>query len=254
MDRNQLDFWWLTPEEIVKYKYVCVCHQEPYSDEPNSNREPTSVPRYFSLDTSGNLSKVIKRYPLDFIRQWSEKCTNTNIFRSFNLFTAEQDGEEVLGPFLIDIDREEDESGKGYVQNLNEALKDTRQLVEEYLCKFKEGDYRILFTGHKGFNIEVRPRALGITCTGNRQREFERRLRYINKVFGGSSNKKFVDKIHDEIRLHNSINRWIANDGNTVNRMKFELGIQELSSLSADEICQRSENLALNYLSKKHAV
>jgi len=247
MSKKQSDFWWLTPEEAVKYKYVCVEHHEPYSDEPNSSRDPLSVSWFHSLDTNGNLSKTVKRYPLAFIGQWRGICSNTNVFRSLSLFSALQDGEELLSPFLIDIDREEYKRGKGYVQNLDEALEATRQIVKEHLCELKEGDLRIFFTGHKGFNIEVRPQALGIVSLDNQWRQFRDIRAAINKTFGDN----FVDTIKERLRLHDSINRWIANDGEEVNRMKFELSLCELNSLGVEEICRRSERLALNYLSKK---
>ncbi len=247
MKRNKVqeesDFWWLTPDEAVKYKYLEVWHQEPYSDEPDSNKEPYSVPCFNSLDTEGNLSDVIKRYPLKFVEEWIKKCANINVFRSLGLFTAEQNGEELLGPFVIDIDRAE-ESDKGYVQNLHNALEATRQLVKKHLYQLKECDFRIFFTGHKGFNIEVRPQALRITSTINRRQEFEHRIKDINRDFGNN----FVDKLHEHVRLHDSINRWFRNDGKIVNRMKYELSSCELNSLSADEICTKAERLASNYL------
>ena len=246
--QEKSDFWWLATDEAVKYKYVYVCYQEPYSDEPNSNKDPSSVSRFHSLDTNGNLSEIERRYPLGFIDQWREKCANTNVFRSFGLFDAEHDGEELLGPFLIDIDREEDQLGKGYVQDINGALEATRRLVKEYLCQLEERDFRIFFTGHKGFNIEVRPQALGIFSAGNRWQQFECRLEDINKTFGRSGDQKFVDKIHNDIRLHNSVNRWVGNNGKILNRMKFELSLREVNNLRADEISARAERLASSFL------
>jgi len=238
------DFWWLTLDEAVRYKYLEVWHQKPYSDEPNTNKEPYSVSCFNSLDRSGNLSKVIKRYPLEFIDQWRKKCTNINVFRSLGLFTSEQNGDELLGPFVIDIDRTEEIPNKGHVQNLGAALEDTRKVVENYLSQLGENDFRIFFSGHKGFNIEVRPQALGIASPSNRQQEFKRRLQEIKRDFGND----FVDRLHEYLRLHNSINSWIQNDGKEVYRMKFELSFHELESLDADEICTKSERLASNYL------
>jgi hypothetical protein len=241
------DFWWLTTEEVQKYQYVCVGHHQLYSDEPNSNNTPTSVPWFHSFDESGNLSKVMRRYPLKFVEQWRDKCANTNVFRSLSLFTTEQDREELLGPFVIDIDRENDETNRGYVQDLNKALEDTRKLVKEYLCKFNEDDFRIFFTGHKGFNIEVCPQALGIVSLDNRRRQFREKRAEINRTFGDN----FADTIKECVRLHDSINSWIANDGNEVRRMKFQLSPYELNNLDVKEICRRSEKRALDCLSNR---
>ncbi len=246
------DFWWLTPNEASKYKYLYVCHQEPCSDEPNSNKTPTSVPCFHSFDKNGNLSKSIMRYPPEFIEQWREKFANINVFRSLGLYIAEQDGDKLIGPFVIDIDRD-CQSAKGYVQNLDKALEDTRRLVKEYLCKFNKYDFRIFFTGHKGFNIEVRPQALDIISGTNQQQQFENKLMDINRVFGCNKTKRFADRFHEYLRLHNSINRFIANDGKELNRMKFQLSLYELNSLGVEEICRRSEDLASDYLTKRQA-
>jgi hypothetical protein len=130
------------------------------------------------------------------------------------------------------------------VQNLDEALQATRKLVREYLCHLGAGTSRVFFTGHKGFNIEVRPQAIGITSTSNRQQEFDCRLKDIKKEFGDN----FVDRRHRYLRLRDSINRWISNDGKISNRMKFELTPDELNSMSIHEICRKSEKLASSFL------
>ena len=230
----------------MKYQYLCVGHHESYSDEPGSNNTPRSVRWFHSIDNGGNLSTATKRHAPKFIDQWRGKCANTNVFRSLSLFTAKQGGGKLQGPFVIDIDREDYVSGKGYRQNLDDALEATRQLVREYLRGLQESDFRVFFTGHKGFNIEVRPQALGITCTRNRQQQFEHRRNYINGFFGNS----FVDKIHEWVRLHNSVNNWIGNNGKEVYRMKFELSLYQLNSMCVDEICTESQTLASEFLQK----
>ena len=241
--QKQSDFWWLTPDKIVKYKYVALMYQEPYSDEPDSDRQPLTVPKFHSLDASGNLSKLVKRYPIEFIDKWRKKCANMNVFRSLNLFSAEHGGDEILGPFLIDIDRQ-DESNKGFVTNFDEALEDTRQLVKKYLYKLKKEDFRIFFSGHKGFHIEVRPQVVGVVSLDNQWQQFKDIRDDINRTFRVS----FADRIKEYIRLHDSINCWIANDGRKVNRIKLELSLHELDNLSAEDICTESEKLASNSL------
>ncbi len=159
---KQSEFWWLTPKQALKYKYIYVCYQDPYSDEPNSERDPYSAPRFFSTDEIGNLSRLKKYYPLEYINDWRTKCGNINVFRSFGLSSSEHGNDKLFGPFIIDIDREDGDFGKGYIQNLGKALKDARWLADEYLHQFKENDFRIFFTGHKGFNVEILPSALGL--------------------------------------------------------------------------------------------
>lgn len=103
---------------------------------------------------------------------------------------------------------------------------------------------QIFFTGHKGFNIEVRPQALGITSTRNRQQEFQQRLQEIKRNFGSS----FVDRLHEHVRLHNSINSWISINGEITHRIKVELTPDALNSMGIQEICLMSEKLASNIL------
>lgn len=245
--RIESDFWWLTPEQMLTYIYLEVWHQDPYSDESCSKRQPYSVRCFSSLDASGNLSSIVKRYPLTFTREWRDKSSNINIFRSLCLFSAKQDGDELLGPLVLDIDRAERRPDRSYVQHLDEALEACRTLIKRYLCGLNQADMRVFFSGHKGFNIEVRPEALSMASAGSRPGEFDCRLKKIRGFFGGS----FVDVRHKHLRLHNSINRFIADSGKTVDRMKFELSLDEVNSLSADKICHRSEVLAAEYLSAK---
>ncbi len=234
---NQSDFWWLTQEESKRYKYIFLCYQEPYSDEPNADKEPTSVKRYFSIEASGTLSNEIKRYPIDFLQYWKKKNNNINVFRSYYLYSNEKHGEKICGPLIIDIDRENGSYNEGYIQNLALALKDTHLLIDEYFYKFRENDFRIFFTGHKGFNIEIHPKALQISSSSSdRYRQFTRIRKEINAVFGDS----FADKLHNEVRLHDSINRFISSDGVVMNRMKFEISVRELKRITVDEICLKS--------------
>ncbi len=248
------ELWWLTPEETLKYKYIYVCYQEPYSDEPNSEKAPYSVARFFSVGEGGNFSSEIKYYPLNFIEIWREKCANINVFRGFGLSSSEEGVDKLFGPVIIDIDRQEGGFTEGYVQDLDQALEDTRRLINEYLYQFNEKDFRIFFTGHKGFHVEILSRALGLIDCERTEEQYEHIIDNINDIFSRNKATRFIDKVHDEIRLHNSINRWIDKNGKIINRMKFELSIQELKNSSIDEICRKSELLASNYLLRKRAV
>jgi len=250
--KKQSEFWWLTREETLKYEYIYVCsQQEPYSDEPKSKKTPYLVPRLFSVDKKGNLSSEIKYYPLNFMEIWREKVSNINVFRGFSLSSSEYGGEKICGPLIIDIDREDGGFTEGYEQNLTQALKDTRRLINEYLYQFKEKDFRIFFTGHKGFDIEILPSALCLVGFERTKEQYEYIIGNINDIFNHKGEKRFIDKIHDEVRLHNSINRWIDKSGKMINRMKFELSIKELKNSSIDEICRKSEVLAFNYLKER---
>ena len=244
-DNELSDFWWLSSDERENYNHVYFCYQEPYSDEDHSEKEPLNVSRYFGLDSDLNLTTKQKYYPLEYISFWKQHNNSINVFRSFGLFDENLSSDILYGPFIMDIDREDNKDYQGYKQDIKQALEDVRTLVNKYLNTYKENEYRIFFTGHKGFHIEVCPEVLNISKSENRYEKFNSIRKKINSVFG----ERFIDKIHDEIRLHNSINRWIAYDGKIMNRMKFELTVNDISNMTADEICKKSEDLAKACLS-----
>ena len=128
----------------------------------------------------------------------------------------------------------------GYLPDFDSALKDTRLLVKEYCSNLKNKDYRIFFTGHKGFHIEVQPEAIRMSPNVGRWQHFENIRKDINRLFGNT----FIDKLHPHVGLHNSINSWIDYYGKRVDSMNFEVSINELFNLSAEDICIKARNLA----------
>lgn len=225
------DFWWLSPEETREYRYLDLFHQEPYSDEPNTNRDPISCPMMPSE----------RKQALGLISQWKTQFKNINVFRSFTIYRSESDAEEIIGPFLIDIDR----TLKGsYIPDLRKALEDTRLLVKEYCFNLKDKDYRVFFTGHKGFHIEIHPRAIDIPPNVDRRQQFEIRRKEINKQFGNA----FIDVFHSHIRLHDSINSWIDYSGQQIYSMNFRVSIDLLFSLNVEDISAKAANLASEML------
>lgn len=226
---SKSNFWWLSPEEVRQYRYVDFFHQEPYSDEPDTDRDPYSCPM-LSSD---------KRRPLESLNQWKVKFGNINVFRSFALHSSAIGGKELIGPFLLDIDRITEQDG-GYLPDFDKALRDTRLLVKEYCSSFEGKDFRIFFTGHKGFHIEIHPRAIKMPQNIDRSQYFENRRKEINKKFGND----FVDRFHDHVRLHNSINSWIDYSGRIVCLLSYEVSVDELFRLNAEDILLKARNLA----------
>lgn len=223
------DFWWLSPEEARQYRYVDLSHQEPYSDEPNTDKDPLPLKKWNG-----------PRLRLEDIHKQTSNFRNKNVFRSWAIYDCASNGGEIIGPFLLDIDRTVKDS---YLPDLARALDDTQLLVRDYCSSFEVEDYRIFFTGHKGFHIEIRPVAIGVQTHMNRREYFEKRRKEVNIRFGNG----FVDPFHEHIRLHNSINVWIDCSGKLVCRMKLEITPRELDSLSIDEICAQSRRLATDY-------
>lgn len=234
------DFWWLSPGEKAKYRYVELIHREVGRDDHQYEQRATS--------------------DIDSIDQWRDKFHNTNIYRSLRLTSTPLGGDELLGPFLVDIDNEQD--------LLEDALDVTRKAVACLQDSYgvRVHNLRVLFTGHKGFNLEVRPRAIGLQGAIKDQiRESADKLNHLvellpcgktwpdaNQVSEGGT---LIDRIygsrrsgyrlkHPDVRLHESINEWISSDGAVKARMKIQLTIDELYTLTATEIVARSERAA----------
>jgi hypothetical protein len=162
------------------------------------------------------------------------------VFRSYALYNSATEGTELIGPLLLDIDRTVEQNG-GYLPDFDKALKDTRLLVKEYCSGLNDQDYRIFFTGHKGFHIEILPTAVGMSPYQDRWQYFEKIRKDINRRFGTS----FIDKFHPHVRLHNSINCWIDYSGVIVYSMRYEININELFNLSPEDIFTKAKNLAV---------
>lgn len=187
------------------------------------------------------------------INMWRDSHCNINVYRSLSIWSDESKTMELFGPFILDIDNENND--------LEDALQITRQAIH-VVCSHNgnDGDIRVFFTGHKGFNIEILPSAIGITGTIRQQktlRELKRRdiiqkLRQ-GKNLGSSSkdcsiplgsnsvtaNGTSIDQNQDYTRLHNSINKWIQ-DGTAKAREKTEFTIAELYNLSLEQIIAKS--------------
>ncbi len=223
------DFWWLSPEEIKQYCYIDLFYQEPYSDEPNSDNDPSKP-----------VKLIGSRPRLEDIQKRTVNFRNINVFRSYALYDSAIDGEEIVGPLVLDIDRSiEQESG--YPPDLDKALKDTQLLIQEYCSNFKEDEYRIFFTGHKGFNIEIHPRVFGELSKVHRRRVFGQELREINNHYGRS----FVDPQHEHVRLHRSINNWIDYSGVWNYAMKIQMTKRQLATGNVEDILNKAKKLAL---------
>ena len=169
-------------------------------------------------------------------------------------------GNETLGPFLVDIDNDD---------NIDDAQTVTKQVIT-YLTKQQElllDNLRIFFSGHKGFNVEVRPETLEIKGSISDQIKISRKklgeiisaLRNENKIqilemnivskqrtcIDMTYGYRFGYKLkYPYIRLHNSINKWIRSDGSEIARMKIELTAEQLWSMSTPEISSKAEELA----------
>ncbi len=261
---NGSDFWWLTEREASQPWLVGVGHRSPLVDDDN----PCAVPWYRSVDPGGKLSTDEKRHPLTYLDEWRHTCGNSEVFRTLELCPSREAQEgALLGPFLIDIDNSDWDDG--YREDLEDALRVTRQVIEFVTDSWKLSaqDFRIFFTGRKGFNVEIQPGALQISgalasqidMSGKRQEAAIQYLRSQNRVKDQNGNavsdrRTFIDRIYGSplrghylkkayVRLHRSVNKWVTHGGTKIARMKLELSPKELFDSTAQAICSRSESM-----------
>lgn len=237
------DFWWLTSRQRSRYQYTEFGHHRPIQDDEN--------PRSVNWDTNN--------YSIDELEHWRDRFQNINVYRALKMSSASSGVEEIIGPFLVDIDNGD--------ENLGDALVVTRKTIHLLRDEFRVDidNLRIFFTGRKGFNIEIRPQALGIQ--GSTKDQIRKSSYVLHRITDSlrrgeswqttnwvSDAGTVVDQIygdrfcytlkHPYTRLHGSLNKWISSDGNTKTRMKIELTVEELNKLPATEIANRAGELA----------
>jgi hypothetical protein len=222
------DFWWISPEEMEHYKFIKLYYQDPYSDEIGSSLSPLSVPLIES-DIS---------YSLDNIDKWRDQFGNVNVFRNLDLYSLDNGGDRISGPIVLDIDRCKD--GDSYIPDINTSYDDVKKLIDTYCSKLNNKLYRVIFSGHKGFHVEIYPPAININPKDSLEIQFKVKRKEINKILGDG----FIDKFHEHLRLHNSINRWIDYNGQRRDCMIFELTEDEIFNMKAEDIIAKSESLA----------
>lgn len=241
MERS--NFWWLSSSQRSRYQYTKFGHHRPIRDD----EDPRSVP----WDTNVCL--------IDELEHWRDRFQNTNVYRTLKIASASSGEEEIIGPFLVDIDNGD--------EDLEDALVVTRKTFHLLHDEFRVdiNNLRIFFTGHKGFNFEICPQAFDIQGSINDQiRKSANVLHQITEALrrgkswqttnwvsdaGTVLDQIYGDRFcytlkHPHIRLHGSLNMWISSDRKTKTRMKIELTVDELNRLPVTEIACRAEKLA----------
>jgi hypothetical protein len=209
-------------------------HHQPLTDEDDTPHQDFNNPCFTGIQN---------------ISEWRNKHQNTNVYRSLKIWSDNLKSEALLGPFVIDIDND---CGK-LDDTLIVARNAVKCLVNSY--NLQESDIRLFFTGHKGFNIEVLPSAFGLAGTPSEQDNKADCIRKkiiseLRRNAGLASQQgqarnlvseegTIIDGIHDYVRLHDSINKWIENGGYKARR-KIGLTLSELNSLSLKQIVAKS--------------
>jgi hypothetical protein len=249
------DFWWLPGEADLASLRVGVGHHRPKAD----NDDPALLEWRCPVDdveiqVRGNPCL----HPLAALRDARRACHNTNIYRTLQVFGRARI--EFLGPFILDVDNESRDNG--YSQDLDDAFRVTKEAVTLLLSEYRltEPDIRVFFSGCKGFNIEVRPEALDID--GDVRQQVKEASRWWNRINQDLHRSQVlsddyatsIDRVywesgdlkHPYLRLHASVNSWVASTGAATNRLKIEVDVDKLSSVSMHNISRRAEGLANN--------
>lgn len=232
---NEDDFWWIPRLNAASELLVGVAHLEAQRDDDYGLLQMSR-----SIDAKGRASTLASLHPLPFLQEWRSIWKDENVFRTYELFDS--DGQPVLiGPFYLDIDNENGD--------LDDALSVTRDCIALLRSEGVASlDLRVLFTGHKGFNVEVRPEAVGLNSTDmsklgswrEKTAEIILALRTQRAITGGNINTvsargTVIDHIlsqsphfpikHKYLRLVGSKNTWIDMANEKRWRIKVEVDV-----------------------------
>jgi hypothetical protein len=249
----EADLWWLPPDVVLGSILVGVGHTEPLGDHDDLGA------LFQSFGQGGLPSTRAKAYTLAQVGRWREAWYDENVYRSLRLFDL-AGRPALLGPFYLDFDADDAPDG---TPDLEEAELAARRSIELLRAEgTDERDFKVWFTGHKGFNVEVRPDAVGVgdgaSWAGVYADVLAKLRRYgvpqgvatpgINYV----SPTVCLDRIFDErnpsqpghthLRVVGSKNVWLASDGTKRWRVKREVSLDELFKRTAREIAGKVES------------
>jgi hypothetical protein len=250
------DFWWLSSEVDASRLNIGLCTHHPLTD----SERPALSWRCAFDDREVNIRGSPCLHSLAALNEGRQLSNNINVYRTLELFDEHQ-RPQIVGPFIIDVDNET--QGPPYEQDIAAALLLAKAVVN--LLVRKEGlsssDLRVYFSGCKGFNVEVRPDAIGVVGSLSHQA----RLSYqrlddliLELVRAGDLQPESYERIstidriytewgalrHPYVRLHDSVNAWISSQGSPMARKKLEIAPAHLSRTVAAELCLESEQLA----------
>lgn len=234
------DYWWLNPNQRSKYQQIGVGHHRPIRDDED--------PR--SIEWDNAICSISE------LRNWREKFNNINVYRTLKVTVDRSESDEVIGPFLIDIDNSDEK-----IEDSLAVAKRTLIILRD-IFKLDSINFKIFFTGRKGFNFEIIPQALGIKGTLRDQikssahilQQVTEKLRegkswttrnvvsdagtVIDQIYG---NRLGYELKHPFVRLRDPLNTWTLPNSKIKSRMKIEMTTRQLTEASAGEIIERSE-------------
>lgn len=250
------DFWWLPSEVDASRLHIGLCTHHPLTD----SERPALAWRCAFDNREVNIKGSPCLHSLTAVEEGRQLSQNINVYRTLVLFDEKQ-RPQFLGPFVIDVDNET--QGPPYQQDIGAALRLAKAAVNLLVRKedLSSNDLRVYFSGCKGFNIEVRPEAIGVVGSVRQQAglSYQRLDELIHGLVQagdlrpeGHQRDSTIDRIYTEwgalrhpyLRLHDSVNAWIPSQGSPMARKKVEVPLADLSSTVAAELCLESERLA----------
>jgi hypothetical protein len=193
--------------------------------------------------------KPHKRIPLSEVKtfQHSVDVENFNCFASIQQFASKtiptedkRNTELHISPLFFDLDYEEDPSV---------AQREMVKIVDFFTKELdlQPFDFNVYFSGSKGFHLVIDPRALGIEPGTNLQKVFKWIASYLIHRLGSTDEEgnnqllKSIDifsvyTLPRVLRLKNSVH------GST-KLHKIELNVEELTSLTLNEIRDLAKNI-----------
>jgi len=178
----------------------------------------------------GLIGETVK---VEEIPTYIQNHENENLWRSWTVYKNRDRSHEVGPlPLILDID---DEFHLEKAHGLTNICLNILQQMG-----ISRDNVRVVFTGHKGFHIEIKPyEPVEARAFQNQIIEQCKDKDFIplnNNIFWGST---VLDPVHYQVRLTGSLNSWHY-ENRVISRKVIQLSIDEFSSLHLDEILERS--------------
>ncbi|MDA1096975.1 MAG: hypothetical protein O3B84_06945 [Chloroflexi bacterium] len=161
--------------------------------------------------------------PIADLESWAARHNWENVHRSLNVeFRAHGVATSLVGPFIVDIDAEEEEHGNVQAEQVQQAAGVALRVVRRYYARgTPPDDIRVYDSGHKGFHVELvkRVRPEFHTEAGS-QNEWPNEIRKLRAAILGADVGLAIDPPHSHVRLKCSWN--CATERRRVARMTLE--------------------------------
>lgn len=191
---------------------------------------------------------VIKRQIIQIkdINGVKKQYKEHNLFRSLDVYKKPK-GLQSIGryPIVLDIDYDKPLNPIPNFNDLERVRKVAVQAIRilEVDIDIPEDDIKIVFSGCKGFHIEVRKE---FNKASHIRQSLIDKLREENGQFGFSNHVAKdtgidpINESHRHVRIKDTWNSWTNSSGNIERRKCFELSLQELRNLNINQIVDRA--------------